>query len=204
MPAHPRAPRETIDPAEARAREGRLRDWRTTTAAAKGVPLSQVITNKALRGLARTRVGNLQELDAIAGIGPVTCANYGAQLLALLGDPVAPPPPRIVPRAARLPLPTPNWAAPAGWRDALAAALAGVKTRERVALNLYYGLTLGRPATLAEIATILGVSEAQARLHLRTGWRRICHHAHHPPATHPHPEACRQVVQALELNTNHG
>src|SRR5689334_11941707 len=187
-------PREEISLAEARAREARLRDWRTTTAAAKGVPLSQVLTNKAIRGLARTRVGNLQELNAIAGIGPVTCANYGAQLLVLLHDPVAPLPPRAERRPARLPLPAPNWAASAGWREALAAALAGVKTRERVALDLYYGLTLDRPATLTEIATILGVSEAQARLHLRTGWRRICHHAQHPPATHPHPEACRQVV----------
>ena len=202
MAEHPLTSREAIDPTEARAREARLRAWRSETAAAKGVPLSQVITNRAIQGLARTRVGNLQDLDALRGIGPVTCANYGTQLLALLGAPVAPVPPPRAPAPARLPLPDPHWAAPAGWFAALAAALAGVKTRERVALNLYYGLTLGRPATLAEIATILGVGDAQARRHLRTGWRRICRYAHQPPATHPHPEACRQVVQALEASAN--
>lgn len=199
------------------ARVAKLRAWRSATATAQSIVAYRVLTNATLARLAATPVGTPAELLRVAGIGPVSLRTYGAELLALLStgeepDPsavavsvlgAAPPavgadgpsfaePPRLRahPRGAR---PAAGWAPPA----AFALALRGLKVRERVALDLYYGVTLGHPATPPEIAALLGVQETRADYHLQLGWNRLVRHATHPPATHPYPAAPAAVLAAL-------
>ncbi|MDQ2806418.1 MAG: HRDC domain-containing protein [Chloroflexota bacterium] len=202
------------------ARTARLQAWRLATARTQGIAAFRVLTNATLARLAASRVPDLAALAAVNGIGPFLCATYGAALVELLaGDDCpadSPPPlpalewgaegsapaeaaveggsepPRLRDRP-RVALPAAGWVPPA----AFAAALAGLKTRERVALDLYYGLTLGQATTLPQIAAILGVQDRRARGHLRLGWTRLVRHATHPPATHPWPEAPGAVLATL-------
>jgi DNA helicase-2/ATP-dependent DNA helicase PcrA len=63
----------------------RLRDWRSRTAAAQGVPAYVVFTDATLTALAERRPGRSEELVAIAGIGPRKLGLYGDAVLALVG-----------------------------------------------------------------------------------------------------------------------
>ncbi len=65
----------------------RLRTWRTATAAQKHVPIYQVLHNRTLDELALHKPRNLDELEAIHGLGPATISHYGTLLLELINGP---------------------------------------------------------------------------------------------------------------------
>ena len=197
---------ELLSLAAVAERTARLRAWRTATAAAQGIPAYRVLTNATLAALAATVVQGPADLRRVPGIGPVSCRSYGAAWLALLvaraGEepellgpalaPAAPEPPRLRDRPA-IALPAPGWVPPLPF----AAALRGLKVRERVALDLYYGVTLGTPASVPAIAALLGVQETRVQYHLQLGWNRLLRQGSHPPAGHPCPAAAAALLAAL-------
>ena len=63
----------------------RLRQWRLAVANHRGVPAYVVFTDRTLQALAELRPSDTGELAEIAGIGPRKLADYGPDLLALVG-----------------------------------------------------------------------------------------------------------------------
>jgi ATP-dependent DNA helicase RecQ len=63
----------------------RLRAWRAGVARAHGVPAYVVFHDQTLRSIAQLRPGSLEALRGISGVGERKLANYGAELLAVLG-----------------------------------------------------------------------------------------------------------------------
>jgi DNA helicase-2/ATP-dependent DNA helicase PcrA len=63
----------------------RLRQWRSSTAAAASVPAYVVFTDATLVALAERLPQDERELAAIAGVGPAKLARYGADVLGVLG-----------------------------------------------------------------------------------------------------------------------
>ena len=63
----------------------RLREWRSRTATAAGVPAYVVFTDATLTALAERRPTGTAELAQISGIGPRKLDLYGPAVLALLG-----------------------------------------------------------------------------------------------------------------------
>jgi len=63
-----------------------LRAWRAGVARAHGVPAYVVLHDSTLQAIARARPATIDELRAIPGLGERKLANYGAQLLALVGQ----------------------------------------------------------------------------------------------------------------------
>jgi DNA helicase-2/ATP-dependent DNA helicase PcrA len=62
----------------------RLREWRLRTATAAKVPAYVVFTDATLTALAERRPERMEELAAIAGIGPRKLSLYGDDVLALI------------------------------------------------------------------------------------------------------------------------
>jgi ribonuclease D len=84
--APPRPPaRKSIDRA-ALDRYERLREWRKTAAAQRGVDADVVIGNAALMAVARKRPRSEDDLSGIDGLGPWRRRTYGAALLEALKD----------------------------------------------------------------------------------------------------------------------
>jgi ATP-dependent DNA helicase RecQ len=65
----------------------RLRAWRAQVAREHGVPAYVVFHDGTLQAIARARPVSVDHLRAISGVGEKKLENYGAQLLALLGQP---------------------------------------------------------------------------------------------------------------------
>ena len=63
-----------------------LRAWRAETARAHGVPAYVVLHDSTLQTIARARPATIDDLRAIPGLGERKLANYGTQLLALVGN----------------------------------------------------------------------------------------------------------------------
>jgi DNA helicase-2/ATP-dependent DNA helicase PcrA len=63
----------------------RLREWRLAVANHRSVPAYVVFTDRTLQALAELRPTDTGELAEIAGIGPRKLADYGPDLLALVG-----------------------------------------------------------------------------------------------------------------------
>jgi DNA helicase-2/ATP-dependent DNA helicase PcrA len=63
----------------------RLRQWRSLTAAAQGVPAYVVFTDATLIALAERQPRVAGDLLGIAGIGPHKLSRYGDAVLALVG-----------------------------------------------------------------------------------------------------------------------
>jgi len=64
----------------------RLREWRSATAAAGGVPAYVVFTDATLVAIAESLPADLAGLARIAGVGPAKLERYGEQVLAVLGS----------------------------------------------------------------------------------------------------------------------
>jgi ATP-dependent DNA helicase RecQ len=62
-----------------------LRAWRAGVARAHGVPAYVVLHDSTLQTIAQARPATIDELRTIPGLGERKLANYGAQLLALVG-----------------------------------------------------------------------------------------------------------------------
>jgi len=62
-----------------------LRAWRAQIAKAHGVPAYVVFHDSTLQAIAQARPQSVDQLRAIAGLGERKLANYGEQLLALVG-----------------------------------------------------------------------------------------------------------------------
>ena len=63
----------------------RLRDWRGQVAREHGVPAYVVFHDSTLQAIAQAKPASIDDLRAIAGLGERKIANYGAQLLAIVG-----------------------------------------------------------------------------------------------------------------------
>ena len=80
----PRLPaRRSIDPDVAERYE-RLREWRKTAAAERGVDPDVIVSNAALMALAHRRVRKSLDLEGIEGLGPWRRKTYGPALLRVL------------------------------------------------------------------------------------------------------------------------
>ncbi|MCO5106971.1 MAG: DNA helicase RecQ [Burkholderiaceae bacterium] len=64
----------------------RLREWRRTTATARGVPPYVIFHDATLRGIAERRPASLEELAAVGGVGEKKLDAYGAELIGLIGS----------------------------------------------------------------------------------------------------------------------
>jgi len=62
----------------------RLRQWRSTVAAAQGVPAYVVFTDATMIALAERKPTTDAQLVAIAGIGPHKLSRYGMAVLKLV------------------------------------------------------------------------------------------------------------------------
>jgi DNA helicase-2/ATP-dependent DNA helicase PcrA len=62
----------------------RLRQWRSTVAAAQGVPAYVVFTDATMTAIAERKPASDAELVAIAGIGPHKLTRYGAAVRKLV------------------------------------------------------------------------------------------------------------------------
>ncbi len=65
---------------------GALKEWRSATARASGVPAYVVFHDATLAAVAAARPTNRSELLALPGLGPVKAERYGETLLALLAE----------------------------------------------------------------------------------------------------------------------
>jgi DNA helicase-2/ATP-dependent DNA helicase PcrA len=65
---------------------GALRQWRSATAKASGMPAYVIFHDTTLAALACTRPSTPEQLLAVPGLGPVKVDRYGTDLLALLAD----------------------------------------------------------------------------------------------------------------------
>ncbi|MCZ7541161.1 MAG: HRDC domain-containing protein [Anaerolineae bacterium] len=83
-PPRPPQRRKPLDPAIQERYEA-LHEWRKQRAAERGVESDVIVPRETLWALARQMPASLAELDAIPGLGPWRRAEYGAELLAMLG-----------------------------------------------------------------------------------------------------------------------
>jgi ATP-dependent DNA helicase RecQ len=67
-------------------RFARLREWRTAEARAAALPAYTVLHDATLRTLAGLRVGCVEDLARVKGLGPAKLERYGAALLELLRE----------------------------------------------------------------------------------------------------------------------
>ncbi len=126
--AQPSVPAARVDspygphsaPPDASIMDG-LRSWRRRKAENAGVPAFRVLSNAVIERLASRQPATLQELAEISGIGEVTLAQYGEDLLAVLAGRTTlpaksdddPSPPAAEPSSlAQTPLPAHYWS----WR----------------------------------------------------------------------------------------
>lgn len=70
--------------AEETVRFERLRAWRKGRAAADGVPVYVVFSNRELAGIARARPASRAALAAVEGVGDAKAGRYGKEILRLL------------------------------------------------------------------------------------------------------------------------
>ena len=63
----------------------RLRAWRGQVAREHGVPAYVVFHDSTLQAIAQSRPSSVDALRALPGLGERKLANYGAQLLELIG-----------------------------------------------------------------------------------------------------------------------
>ncbi len=82
-PTPPRS--RTLDPV-VQARYDALKDWRKQRAADRGVESDVILSREILWALAREVPTCLEDLDRIPGLGPWRKAEYGAELLQVLGQ----------------------------------------------------------------------------------------------------------------------
>ena len=66
--------------------EEALRIWRLAEARRRGVPGFRILSDQALRGIAKNRPGTARELLAIPGIGITIVEKYGAQIYRILHE----------------------------------------------------------------------------------------------------------------------
>lgn len=64
----------------------RLVDWRTKLCQQEGCPAYQILSNRALEGLARQMPRSISEALEVSGIGPAKANQYGEQFLALIAE----------------------------------------------------------------------------------------------------------------------
>ncbi len=64
----------------------RLREWRSKTARARGVPAYVVLDNRTIDAIAAARPADTVALLAISGIGPTKLETYGESILALVAE----------------------------------------------------------------------------------------------------------------------
>ncbi|MBI4790642.1 MAG: HRDC domain-containing protein [Chloroflexi bacterium] len=83
-PPHPRARREAPLDNSARARLGRLKDWRKHRAEARGVAPDVIVSNDVLFAAARKNPRTLETLIAASDLGPWKAKEYGEELLNVL------------------------------------------------------------------------------------------------------------------------
>ncbi|MBL0192850.1 MAG: DNA topoisomerase 3 [Myxococcales bacterium] len=76
--------RASSDEAPRTALSEALREWRAAEAKRRRIPFFKVMNDRTLEGIAAARPGDLEELLAVAGMGPTTCAKYGGALLLLV------------------------------------------------------------------------------------------------------------------------
>jgi hypothetical protein len=81
----------TLSEAE-EARFDELRAWRLERAREAAVPAYRILSDRSLRHVVRARPSSLEQLAQTPGIPSPTVERYGAALLALLTDTVAPAP----------------------------------------------------------------------------------------------------------------
>jgi ribonuclease D len=87
-PTPPKRPRDEYqrpDPA-AIALYDRLRAWRTTRAAERGVDADVVLANHALMAIARAAPANVEALAALGVLGDWKLGEYGSDLLAVVAE----------------------------------------------------------------------------------------------------------------------
>lgn len=82
-PAPVRKPDPTLT-AAAKKRYEALRQWRTETAAARGVDPDIVFSNETLQQISACRPATLAELEKIPSVGRWKAQTYGAKLFRLL------------------------------------------------------------------------------------------------------------------------
>ena len=63
-----------------------LRTWRRKKAEARGLPPFVIFSDATLRSLARSRPSQVAGLLAVHGIGQVKAAEYGQEVVQLIGD----------------------------------------------------------------------------------------------------------------------
>ena len=63
-----------------------LADWRSTVAKERQLPAYCILNNRTISALAAARPGNKAELLAIKGVGPAKFAEYGQQILQIVGS----------------------------------------------------------------------------------------------------------------------
>jgi ribonuclease D len=81
---HPPQRRKPLDPAVQERYEA-LHEWRKQRAAERGVESDVIVPRETLWALARLMPATLEELDDVPGLGPWRRAEYGAELIAMLG-----------------------------------------------------------------------------------------------------------------------
>ncbi len=64
----------------------RLADWRTRLCKEEGCPPYQILSNRALEGLARQMPQTIAESLEVSGIGPAKANQYGEQFLAIIRE----------------------------------------------------------------------------------------------------------------------
>jgi DNA helicase II / ATP-dependent DNA helicase PcrA len=70
-----------------------LRTWRSETARRAGVRPTVVLSDRALDAVARYQPRHRDDLDRVAGLGPVTRSRHGTRLLAVVADHLGDPRP---------------------------------------------------------------------------------------------------------------
>lgn len=83
-PPHPNSRGQAPLDHPARARLGRLKEWRKPRAAARGVDPDVIVSNDVLFAIARKNPHTLDALVAVSGLGPWKAREYGEEILALL------------------------------------------------------------------------------------------------------------------------
>lgn len=78
--------RDGIDVAISNAIAADLRAWRSEQARKAAVRPTVVLSDRALHALARSRPLSEQELDLVAGLGPLARKQHGARLLEIVAD----------------------------------------------------------------------------------------------------------------------
>ena len=63
-----------------------LKEWRRGHVRETGLPAYTVLNDETLRLLAGRRVGSLEDIARVKGVGPAKLEKYGEELLVLLGE----------------------------------------------------------------------------------------------------------------------